>query len=253
MPVVPPVPVVPDGPTEFEPVLPDVPPDGALDMPAPVPDVESVVPPAVPPMVPLLPDVPPAPPVAPDAPDAPAAPVEPTAPLLVSAAPDVPGEPVAPVAPAAPALALSDVVPAAVPPVLPVVPEPPDIAPPLELVLPVEGEAVVLGVVVVVVEAPGDVVSAVRRSQPATAAVSATVASMSVVSLDMDCIEISLNGPIGLLSHRSAWVGWDTRSPTIGAGNRYGEMPPFDMLYGDCDAVSVPRVKMTAPPGRAFF
>lgn len=164
------MPVVPEGPTELEPVLPDVPPEGAPDMPAPLPAVESVVlpavPPPVPPIVPLLPDVP----------------------------PEVPA---APVAPAAPAPALSDVAPGAV--VLPVLPDmpdpvvdPPDIEPPLEPVLPVDGEAVVLGVVLTVVDAPGDVVSAVRRSQPATTAVSAAVASMSFVSLDIDCIEISL-------------------------------------------------------------
>ena len=171
VPVAPPVPVVPDGPTVVEPVLPEVPPDGAPDMPAPLPDVESVVlpvlPPAAPPEVPLPPDMPPA-------------------------------ELVEPVVPAAPAFALSDVVPAAVPLLaLPVMPdpvvEPPDIAPPLEPVVPVDGDAVVLGVLLVVVDAPGEVVSALRRSQPATTAVSARVASMSLVSLGIDCIWISLN------------------------------------------------------------
>lgn len=169
MPVAPPVPVVPEGPTEVDPVLPDVPPDGAPDMPAPLPDVESgvlpAVPAAVPPMVPLLPDV-----------------------LLVS-------PPVDPVAPAL-APAPPDVVPAAVPPLMP---DPPDIAP-VEPVLPVDGEAVVLGVVVVVVDAPGEVVSSVRRSQPATTALNAAVASMSRVSLDIDCIKISLCIRIGFLS-----------------------------------------------------
>ncbi len=165
MPVAPPVPVVPDGPTELDPVLPDVPPDGAPDMPAPLPDVESgvlpAVPAAVPPMVPLLPDV-----------------------LLVPA----------PVDPVAPAPALSEVVPAAVPPLMPEpAVDPPDMEPPLEPVLPVDGEAVVLGVVVVVVDAPGEVVSSVRRSQPATTTPSAAVAIMSRVSLDIDCIEISLS------------------------------------------------------------
>lgn len=116
VPVAPPVPVVPDGPTVAEPVLPDVPPEGAADVPAPAP--------------PVMPD--------------------------------------------------------------PVV-ELPDMAPPLEPVEPVDGDAVVLGVVLVVVDAPGDVVSALRRSQPATTAVSATVASMTLVSLGIDCIGISLN------------------------------------------------------------
>jgi hypothetical protein len=115
VPVAPPVPVVPDGPTVVEPVLPDVPPDGAADMPAPLPDDESVVPPVV----------------------------------------------------------------------------PPDIAPPLEPVLPVDGDAVVLGVVLVVVDAPGDVVSASRRSHPATTAASAAVASISLASFETDCMKIS--------------------------------------------------------------
>jgi hypothetical protein len=199
VPVAPPVPVVPDGPTVVEPALPEVPPDGAPDMPAPLPEVESVVlpdaPPAEPPDMPLLPEVP----LLPDMPPvAPAAPAEPAAPL-VSAAPEepvAPAAPVAPVPPAAPALALSEVVPAAVP-ALPLEPEPvvepPDIAPPLEPVVPVDGDAVVLGVLLVVVDAPGEVVSAVRRSQPATTAVRAAVASMSLVSLDSDCIASSLN------------------------------------------------------------
>ena len=178
VPVVPPVPVVPDGPTVVEPALPEVPPDGAPDVPAPLPEVESAVlpdaPPVEPPDMPLLPEVP----LLPDVP-----PVEPAA-------------PVEPAPPAAPAFALSEVVPAAVP-ALPLEPEPvvelPDMAPLLEPVVPVDGDAVVLGVLFVVVDAPGEVVSADRRSQPATTAVRAAAASMSLVSLDSDCIASSLN------------------------------------------------------------
>jgi hypothetical protein len=192
------VPVVPEGPTELDPVLPDVPPDGAPDMPAPLPEVESVVlpavPPPVPPMVPLLPDVP-------------AAPVDPVAP--------------------APAPALSDVVPAEVPPLMPdPVVDPPDIEPPLEPVLPVDGEAVVLGVVVVVVEAPGEVVSSVRRSHPATTALNAAVAIMSRVSLDIDCIEISLSVRIGFLSCSPAWAG-----NGIPATDRTVELADWDTAF----------------------
>lgn len=79
-----------------------------------------------------------------------------------------------------------------VPPVVPpAVPLPPDIAPPLEPVLPVDGDAVVLGVVLVVVDAPGDVVSAARRSHPATTAASAAVAIISLASFETDCMKIS--------------------------------------------------------------
>lgn len=122
-------------------------------------------------------------------PVAPPAPVVPDGPTVV--------EPVLPdVLPAAPAFALPDVVPGAValpdePDMPEPVVEPPDMAPPLELALPVEGEAVVLGVVLMVVDAPGDVVSAARRSQPATSAVSAAVANINLVSLETDCMEIS--------------------------------------------------------------
>jgi hypothetical protein len=106
VPVAPPVPVVPDGPTVVEPLLPEVPPDGAPELPEPVV-------------------------------------------------------------------------------------EPPDMAPPAEPVLPVDGEAVVLGVGVMVVDAPGAVVSAARRSQPAASALSAKAASVRLASLDTDCMEIS--------------------------------------------------------------
>lgn len=193
VPLAPPVPVVPEGPTLLEPVLPEVPPDGAADMPAPLPEFESVVPPAVPP----------------DMPAAGAAPV---------------------VLPAVPALALSGVVPAPVvgaPDMAPVVPgdwpaavplplisapveelpveEVPDIAP----VVPGDGAAAVLDVLplLMVVDAPGDVVSAARRSQPATTAVSAAVASMSLVSLDKDCMEISLCIRIGCLLRTPVLAG----------------------------------------------
>jgi hypothetical protein len=108
VPVAPPVPVVPEGPTVVEPLLPEVPPDGAPDMPEPVV-------------------------------------------------------------------------------------EPPDMAPLPEPVLPVDGEAVVAGVVLVVVDAPGEVVSAARRSQPAASAVSAKAASVRLASLDTDCMEISFD------------------------------------------------------------
>jgi hypothetical protein len=235
VPVAPPVPVVPDGPTVVEPVLPEVPPDGAPDMPAPLPEVESVVlpdaPPAEPPDMPLLPEVPLLPDVPPVAPAAPADPVEPAAPL-VSAAPEEPVEPAAPVEPAppaAPALALSEVVPAAVP-ALPVEPEPvvepPDMAPPLEPVVPVDGDAVVLGVLLVVVDAPGEVVSAVRRSQPATTAVRAAVASMSLVRLDSDCIGSSLNFRKGSL----------LRSPD-NRGTAFGRLRPDDVEQRGGNAV----------------
>lgn len=136
VPVAPPVPVVPEGPTEPEPVLPEVPPDGAPDMPAPLPDVESVVLPAVPPMVP-------APPLMPE-----------------------------------PVVELPDIV-------------PPELLP--------DGAAVVPGVMVV--EAPGDVVSSARRSQPATKAVNAAVANTSLASLDTDCMEISFDVRVCLLLH----------------------------------------------------
>jgi hypothetical protein len=63
--------------------------------------------------------------------------------------------------------------------------EPPDMVPP---VLPVDGEAVVLGVVALLVEAPGVVVSAARRSQPINAALITAVASMACDSLDSDCM-----------------------------------------------------------------
>jgi hypothetical protein len=205
VPVVPPVPVVPDGPTEFEPVLPEVPPDGAPDMPAPLPEVEPVVlpavPPAVPPMVPLLPEVPPD--------MAPVPPVAPAPPLPVEPAPALSVAP----APAPPAVPLPDMPdPAA---------EPPDMAP----LLPVAGEAVVLGVVVVVVDAPGDVVSSVRRSQPATTAPNATVASMSLVSLDKDCIEISLNMRMRFLSRSFGTTGNRTRRCRPAHSNITPEMP----------------------------
>jgi hypothetical protein len=99
-----------------------------------------------------------------------------------------PDDPVAPVPPAVPAVLPSDVVPAAVPPevVAPVV-EPPDIVPPLPVV-PVDGEAVVLGVVALLVDAPGEVVSAARRSQPISAAPISAVASMALDNLDIDCM-----------------------------------------------------------------
>jgi hypothetical protein len=121
-------------------------------------------------------------------------------PVAGPVAPDVPP-------PVVPAVEPSEVVPAAVllvelpvvvPPVIvpPVAPpdtvgppvEPPDVAPPLAPVAPVEGDVVVLGVVVLEVDAPGDVVSAERRSQPASTAVNAAVASISLESLDIDCI-----------------------------------------------------------------
>jgi hypothetical protein len=102
-----------------------------------------------------------------------------------------PDDPVAPVPPAVPAVLPSEVVPAAVPPevVEPVV-EPPDMVPPVPPVpvLPVDGEAVVLGVVALLVEAPGVVVSAARRSQPINAALITAVASMACDSLDSDCM-----------------------------------------------------------------
>jgi hypothetical protein len=247
VPVAPPVPVVPDGPTVLEPVLPEVPPDGAPDMPAPLPEVESVVlpdaPPAEPPDMPLLPEVP----LLPDVPPvAPAAPAEPVAPL-VSAVPEEPVEPAAPVEPAppaAPALALSEVVPAAVP-ALPLEPEPvvepPDMAPPLEPVVPVDGDAVVLGVLLVVVDAPGVVVSADRRSQPATTAVRAAVASMSLVSLDSDCIASSLNFRKGslLCSPGNRGDAYGYLQPD--ASNSAAGMPFFELLYGEHNALSVPR------------
>jgi hypothetical protein len=131
--------------------------------------------------------------VVPVAPPVPVVPDGPT--VLEPVLPDVPPE-AAPDVPAAPALALSEVVPAAV--ALPEEPdmpepvvEPPDIAAPLEPAVPVDGEAVVLGVVLTVVDAPGDVVSAERRSQPATTAVSAIAASIVLVSLETACIKIS--------------------------------------------------------------
>lgn len=168
MPEVPlPVPVVPDGPAPVAPVLPEVPSPVALpDMPAPD---EPVLPdPVLPaPLLPALPDMPP--------------PAEP----LVE-----PDDPVAPVPPAVPAVLPSEVVPAAVPPevVEPVV-EPPDMVPLLPLpTLPVEGEAVVLGVVALLVDAPGVVVSAARRSHPISAALITAVASMALDNLDSDGI-----------------------------------------------------------------
>lgn len=161
VPDVPPVPVVPDGPAPVAPELPDVPSPVVLpDMPAPPDPVLPALP-----LPPALPDMPP--------------PAEP----LVE-----PDEPVAPVLPAVPAVPPSDVVPAAVPPevVEPVV-EPPDIVPPLP-VEPVDGDAVVLGVVAPLLDAPGEVVSAARRSQPISAALITAVASMALDSLDTDCI-----------------------------------------------------------------
>jgi hypothetical protein len=158
--------------------------------------------------------------------------------------PDVPpAPPEAPVAPAA------SVEPAA----LPVVPDPPDIEPPLELVLPVEGEAVVLGVVVVVVEAPGDVVSAVRRSQPATTAVSATTASMSVVSLDIDRIEISLRGLKGLLSHHPAWRGGRPGRRRLAAANRTAKCRPSNCFTENATHFPCQEWEMTRLPGAASF
>ena len=208
VPVVPPVPVVPDGPTEFEPVLPEVPPDGAPDMPAPLPDVESVVlpavppaaPPAVPPIVPLLPDVSPdvAPPVMPE--------------------------------------------PAVDPPDMPLVPEP---------VVPVDGEAVVLGVVVV--DAPGDVVSAVRRSHAASAAPSAAVASTSLVNLDMDCIEISLGTRMRFFqrSHPSSDECSCRDYPAT--SNDTAEVPSFEVLDPQPNALFVPTCATALSPSETPF
>ena len=155
------MPVVPDGPAPVAPVLPEVPSPVALpDMPAPA---EPVLPdPVLPaPLLPALPDMPP--------------PAEPLA---------EPDDPVAPVPPAVPAVLPSEVVPAAV---LPEVVEPPDMVPLLPA-LPVEGEAVVLGVVALLVDAPGVVVSAARRSHPISAALMTAVASMALDNLDSDGI-----------------------------------------------------------------
>ena len=124
----------------------------------------------------MVPEVPLPVPVVPEGP-APVAPVLPEVPSPV-ALPDMPppaeplAEPDDPVAPVPPA-------------VLPEVVEPPDMVPLLPA-LPVEGEAVVLGVVALLVDAPGVVVSAARRSHPISAALMTAVASMAFDSLDSD-------------------------------------------------------------------
>jgi hypothetical protein len=145
--------------------------------------------------LPVVPEAPPVP-VVPDGP-APVAPVlpEPVLPALPDMPPPAeplvePDDPVAPVPPAVPAVLPSEVVPAAVPPEVEPVVEPPDMAPPVLPLpaVPVDGEAVVLGVVALLVDAPGDVVSAARRSQPISAALITAVASMALDSLDSDGI-----------------------------------------------------------------
>jgi hypothetical protein len=114
-------------------------------------------------------------------------------PVAGPVAPDVPP-------PAVPAVGPSEVVPAAVlllelpvlaPPVMvPPVAPPDTVGPPVEPpdVAPVDGDVVALGVLVLEVDAPGDVVSAERRSQPANITVNAAAASISLEILDIDCI-----------------------------------------------------------------
>ena len=211
--MVPPVPVVPDGPTEFEPVLPEVPPDGAPDMPAPLPDVESVVLPAVPPAVPpaVLPAVPPA--------------VPPIVPLLPDVAPPVMPEPAV---------------------------DPPDMPLPPEPVVPVDGEAVVLGVVVV--DAPGDVVSAVRRSHAANVALSAAVASTSLVNLDMDCIEISLGTRMRYFQRSHSSSDECSCRDYPATSNDTAEVPFFEVPDPQSKALFVPTCETASfPSGMPFI
>lgn len=166
----PPEPVVPDGPAPVAPVLPDVP------SPVVLPGMPALVEPLPVALVaPVPPDILPVEPLAVE----PASPVLPDMPLPAELLVD-PAVPLAPVLPAVPAVEPSEVVPAAVLPLPPVVP---DMVLLLASTLPVDGDAVVLGVVVLDVEAPGDVVSVALRSQPANMAVKAAVASIVFDSL----------------------------------------------------------------------
>ena len=76
-------------------------------------------------------------------------------------------------------------------------------------VVPVDGEAVVLGVVALLVDAPGVVVSAVRRSQPISAALIAAVANMALDSATAELGWKANDEPKGGPVHRLA-----TNDPT---------------------------------------
>jgi hypothetical protein len=124
--------------------------------------------------------------------------------------------------------------------------EPLDVVPPLAPVAAVEGDVVVLGAVVPEVDAPGDVVSAERRSQPANTAVNAAVASITLENLDIDCIfdsKIIVRIPTGfiVLREQGSW-----RSLVLTYSGKQDSKENClveNQLQGAVEAVSVPTLK----------